>query len=118
MVSYTQPKFDIAERSKVVPNVLLCKISTHIINAFNHLSSSSFSSHATQEHGLSDAGQGRADRWSDREHKRVVLLGTGSSVAAQLHLQVQSDRRGGAEETVPARVPQRLLVVSPILTLN
>lgn len=71
---------------------------------------SSFSSHATQEHGLSDARQGRADRWSDREHKRVVLLGTGPPVAAQLHLQVQSDRRGGAEETVPARVPQRLLV--------
>lgn len=44
------------------------------------------------------------------EPYRLVLLGTRSTVAAQLHLQVQSDRRGGAEETVPARVPQRLLV--------
>lgn len=74
------------------------------------LSPASFSPHAAQERGLPHAGQGRADRWSDRQHQRGVLLGTGPPVAAQLHLQVQSDRRGGAEETVPTRVPQRLPV--------
>lgn len=68
------------------------------------------SSHATQEHGLTDARQGRPDRRGDRQHQRGVLLGAGPPVAAQLHFQVQGDRRGGAEETVPARVPQRLLV--------
>lgn len=74
------------------------------------MSVSSPSSHATQEHGLPDARQGRADRGHHREHQRGVLFGTGPPVVAQLHLQVQSDRRGGAEEAVPARVPQRLLV--------
>lgn len=72
--------------------------------------SASFSSHAAQEHGLAHAREGRADRGSVRQHQRGVLLGTGPPVAAQLHLQVQSDRGGGAEETVTARVPQRLLV--------
>lgn len=67
----------------------------------------SFSPDATQEHGVSDAWQGRSDWRSDREYKRGVLLGTGTPVAAQLHLQVQSDRWGGPETTVTARVPQR-----------
>lgn len=52
------------------------------------LSPSPFSTHATQEHGLTDARQGRPDRRGDRQHKRSVLFGAGPPVAAQLHLQV------------------------------
>lgn len=42
------------------------------------------------------------------EPHRSVLLRTGTTVAAQLHLQVQSDHRGGEETAVAARVPQRI----------
>lgn len=42
------------------------------------------------------------------ESYRFVLLGTGPTVIAQLHLQVQSHHRRGEKKTVPTRVPQRL----------
>lgn len=42
------------------------------------------------------------------EPYRLVLLGTGPAVAAQLHLQVQSHHCRGEKKTVPTRVPQRL----------
>lgn len=37
-----------------------------------------------------------------------ILLRTGTTVAAQLHLKVQSHHRRGEEKAVAARVPQRL----------
>lgn len=66
------------------------------------------SAHAAQERGLPDAGEGRPDWRSHCQHQRGVLFCPGPPVSAQLHLQIQSDRGGGSEETVPSRVPQCL----------
>lgn len=93
---------------------LLCQSNIPFINTLfqsnelNTCISSSSSAHASQERGLPDAGEGRPHWRNLSEHQRGVLLGPGPPVATQLHLQVQSDRRGGPEETVSPRVPQRL----------
>ena len=42
------------------------------------------------------------------ESHRSVLLRPGTAVAAQLHVQVQSDHCRGQKKIVPTRVPQRL----------